>query len=56
MVLYGPPDGPFESTRNDKDPAGIVVVWETLVSISPALAGEGSGGSVFALVHLPCYA
>lgn len=27
-MLYGLPEGAFESRRSNKDPAGIVVVWE----------------------------
>lgn len=50
MGLYGLPEGAFESMWNNKEPAGIVVVWET----SSCLAG--GSGSVLALVHLPCYA
>lgn len=27
-MLYGLPEGAFENRQNNKDPAGIVVVWE----------------------------
>lgn len=29
-MLYGLPEGAFENRQNNKDPAGIVVVWEAM--------------------------
>lgn len=54
-MFYGLPEGAFESMRNNKDPAGIVVVWET-TSCQSARPGSGGDGSVLALIHLPRYA
>lgn len=45
---------PFESKRNNKDPASIVGKQRHVNQ--PGLAGDSGGGSAVALVHLPRYA
>lgn len=54
MVLYGLPEGAFENRQNNKDPAGIVVVWEA-TSCQSARPGRQQR-TALVLVHLPCYA
>lgn len=58
MVLYGLPDGASESTRNNKDPDGIVCGLGNKRHVNQASPGKATAvvGVCWRSLHLLCYA